>query len=255
MPKKESKEIEVVEQVEEQASVIQAISALDVQYNLPLEQQRKLIQIPQNVNASDDLVRATVELARSARIPLWGVLIIPTKNGNRPYINADGIRFRLANDPRGVKSVDVEILHYPMQMGDTATVKATVVMLNGQSYSNFGSVKIDSQWNEANGLSKATTKAIRRASYEAVANAIGMPQYDEDAKLEQNSNYVDATYSILNPPTPKNITQLITWIQKNKVSDEEYLAATGQDIDQMEEKNVPTLYEKIVEYREKIEAE
>ena len=254
MPKKESKELEVIEAEIVPEPESKLMDPLDAQYALPLNQQRKLIQIPQNVTASDELVEATVELARSARIPLWGVLIIPTKNGNRPYINADGIRFRLANDMRGVKKIDVEILHYPMQMGDTATVKATVEMLNGQSYSSFGSVKVDSQWNEGNSLLKAETKAKRRASYDAIANAVGMPQYDEDADKSQNGNYVDATYTIVNQP-PKNIASFITWIQKNKISDQVYLKVTGEDIDEMEEKNVSFLHSKLAEYLEKQEAE
>lgn len=238
MPKKDTEIIVAEPSVKE-------LDPIDVQYQLPLEQQRKLISIPQNVNASDELVRATVELARSARIPLWGVLIVPTKNGNRPYINADGIRFRLANDSREVQSIDPEIIHYPTGIGDTATVKTTVIMKNGQTYASFGSVKVDSQWNEANALLKAETKSERRASYKAIANAVGMPQYDEDAKLE----VIDATFKVVNQP-PKNVTQLVTWLKNNGISDDLYKQIVGEDISEIEEHKVKAFHQHIVDYQE-----
>lgn len=227
-----------------------SLSPLDMQFQLPLEEQMKLIAVPNNVIVSRDLFMTAVRLAMSARVPLWGINIIPTKNGNKPYINADGIKFRLANDERKVQSDDIEVLKYPEGMGSTAIIKATIKMGNGQTYNALGAVKVDSQWNEANALLKAETKASRRAGYKAIANAVGMPMYDEDSD-RSNGQVVEGQYRVLPVSSPKNVGQFLAWMDKQKITDEILLEVTHKDIADLAEKDIPEIYRLLTEWQGK----
>lgn len=247
-PKKIDSELVVTPETGEITEV--ELSPLDVQFQLPLEEQMKLIAVPANVIVSRDLFIMAVKLARSARVPLWGINIIPTKNGNKPYINADGIKFRLANDDRKVQSDDIEVLRYPESIGSTAIVKATIKMGNGQTYNALGAVKVDSQWNEANALLKAETKATRRAGYKAIANFVGMPLYDEDSD-RSNGNVVEGQYRVLPIYAPKNIGQFLGWQEKQKISDEIVLEVTHKEISDVTEKDIPEMYRLLVEWQSK----
>lgn len=225
--------------------------SLDIQFHLPLDEQKKLISVPANALISNEMYVTAVALARSARVPLWGINIIPTKNGPKPYINADGVKFRIANDKRGILSDDFEIIQIPHQMGDTAIVKRTLILKNGQSFNGLGAVKVDSQWNEGNALLKADTKAGRRAGYSAIANAVGMPMWDEDADKSTNGSTIEGTYRVVPSSAPATVSQFLVWQQGQKLTDAEILTVTGIDIgEELNQRDIPEMYKKLVEYQQ-----
>ncbi len=218
------------------------ITALEAQYNLPLEEQKKLVVLPQGISqrAIPELVTAAVALARSASIPLWGITFIPSRSGQaKAYINADGIRFALANDERKVASNKIISFTQGKVKGDTCTVIREVTMGNGQTYQGIGSVVIDDQWNPANATLKADTKAARRASYDAIANSVGMPQWDEDA---DKNTFVDADFHEV-IDAPKTVVKFLSSVTSAEMEQ------IGVSEDQIEKQMLPELWQKILEVR------
>lgn len=218
--------------------------AMDAQFGLPLNEQVKLMVVPPTLRPDEELIRAASQLARSARIPLWGINLIPTKNGIKPYINADGIKFRLANDERGVSSNTADVLQFPTGNGSLAVVKRTITLRNGQVYQGLGAVVVDSQWNPANSLLKADTKANRRAGYDAIASAVGLPMYDEDADRSNGSEVVEGEFRAV-VHAPRTIGQFLAWMTKEGISDERFQEVIGFEVSLLREADVREAWEKL----------
>lgn len=222
----EAEQVTAVNQPTPQAVVpmTSAMVMLEREYSLPLTEIRRKLVMPANARPNDEMLREAVELARSAGVPLWGINLIPTRLGIAPYINSNGIKFRLANDPRGVASNTFEVINFSSVMGEVQIIRRTIVMGNGQTYQGLGAVVIDRDWNPGNALLKADTKANRRAGYDAIANAVGMRMYDEDADRATNES-IEASFRVIVAKTPTNLVEFFTWVENNDIKPEAIVRA------------------------------
>lgn len=94
-------------------------------------------------------------------------------------------------------------------------------------------------------LQSAQSEALKRAAF-PLGRKFGLQlYYDEDERR------ADWQEKFAPPEPPKNIAQLLTRLQKEKVSDADFLAATGIELsDVMSDKEVPPLWDKVLEYIE-----
>lgn len=192
------------------------LNQLQSQYNLPLDEAMKLIRTENQL--TKPAAQMAIDQARIFGVPLQGINVIPSRNGINIYINADGIQWLLQQDPRGVKSIQTQIAHNPSKDEPFWAIRAVVTMYDGASYDGHGAVVIDANWNFANALMKAETKAIRRASYRATGKTL--PIYDEVAEWKEESEAakdVSALTRVRNQDTetadPTSIAELLTWMQ------------------------------------------
>ena len=213
-----------------------ALAMVNHQYGLPIEEVKKLIVIPSDMRPADQTIIDAVNVARSIMVPLWGINLIKSKQGVKVYINAEGIAFAVANDPRGVQSDEFVLIQQATKENPVALVRRVITMKTGEVYHGLGAAQTDSQWNEANTDLKADTKAGRRAGYKAIAARIGLPMYDED-----NPN--------LNPkPEYRGPTAVIQFL--TEVGDEEFERVFNRKIDQgLSDDEIPEMWQKILESR------
>lgn len=149
-------------------------------------------------------------------IPIPGFNLIPTGGGGYTlYINAAGIQFRLATDPRGLDSIVSSIEHMvePTKEKDYISVKATIKMKDGSMAEDYGISEWpvsgkDAQMRLGDLTMKLITKAIRRASTRLVGTTL--PVYDEDYYSfisGAGKDVIDAEYTITKPkPKPEKPT-------------------------------------------------
>lgn len=223
-----------------------AIAVIEKQYDLPLEEVRKLIVVPSGMRPNNETIQNALNIARSVMVPLWGINLIPGKSGQPPrvYINAEGIEFVLNNDPRGVQSNEMEILKVPTKESPLAIVKRIITMKTGQVYHGLGAVLCGPGWDLDNGLLKADTKAGRRGAYKAVSNRIGLPQYDEDNPNHNlKGDFIDAE---IKPAKPQTVIELLSM-----VTDEELDYVLGAGWSDITDKDVEGIYERILNIRVK----
>lgn len=158
------------------------------------------------------------EASKQYGIPIPGFNLIPTGGGGYTlYINAAGIQFRLATDPRELKSIIPTIEHMVdlEKEKDYICIKATVKMKDGSMAEDFGisewpATGKDGQMRLGDLTMKLTTKAIRRASTRLVGTTL--PVYDEDYYSfisGAGKDVVESEYTITKPkPKPEKPTVL-----------------------------------------------
>lgn len=158
------------------------------------------------------------EASKQYGIPIPGFNLIPTGGGGYTlYINAAGIQFRLATDPRELESIVPTIEHMVdlEKPKDYICIKATVKMKDGSMAEDFGisewpATGKDGQMRLGDLTMKLTTKAIRRASTRLVGTTL--PVYDEDYYSfisGAGKDVLEGEYTITKPkPKPEKPTAL-----------------------------------------------
>jgi hypothetical protein len=190
------------------------------QYAMSWEDQRNLIR--SDTQLTQKGVSLAVKTAMSFGLPLQGINVIPTKNGPAVYVNSDGLRWRIHTDERGVKKSLASVIHRPTKDEPWIEVMATIVIGDDSEYVNFGVVDCLPTQGVGNGIMKATTKAKRRASVDAVGVALPIAEeYLEWADEQKASGkFVDAEFTIQAVPAqtitePKNFSEFLSWLEQN----------------------------------------
>ncbi len=214
---------------------------LDEQYTLPWKEQAALIR--SETPMTERGVALALRVARSFGLPLQGINIITNKRGEaNVYVNADGLRWRLHTDPRGLKKSFVEITHRPTKDEPWIEAVATIVMNDDSSFTNIGVVSSPpSSPNIGNDMMKCTTKALRRASVGAVGVALPIAEdflewVDEERKAGKKVDIIDAEYKEMQstPVTePKNLAELFVWIEQHSHALDEAEAVAGMSTSDM----------------------
>lgn len=163
------------------------------------------------------------EASKQYGIPIPGFNLIPTGTGGYTlYINAAGIQFRLATDPRELESIIPTIEHMVdlEKEKDYICIKATIKMKDGSMAEDFGisewpTTGKDGQMRLGDLTMKLTTKAIRRASTRLVGTTL--PVYDEEYYSfisGPGKDVVEGEYRItkpkLKPERPTVLNELLT---------------------------------------------
>lgn len=219
------------------------------QYKMSLDEQRQLIRSISPL--TDKYVRIAVASAKSFGLPLQGINMIPVGNSLQVYINSDGLRWRIHTDSRGVKKSIASVTHQPSKDEPWVEVTATIVMGDGSEYVNLGVVACTPGPDVANSIMKATTKAKRRASIDAVGVALPIAEdYLEWVDEQRSKNTIEGSFTISPPapaPTtePKNLAELLAWITVNNHTVDEASALVG-DLSKMSQDIIAT-YNKLKE--------
>lgn len=164
----------------------------------------------------------TISLAQRVRahsmqygIPIPGFNFIPIGDKKKGiyslYINAAGIQFRLATDPRELESVVTTIEHMPDLEKDKEyiAVKAVIKMKDGSFAEDWGICEWPPTGRNASMAlgdltMKLATKAIRRASTRLVGTTL--PVYDEDFHSwisGKGKDIIEGNYEITKPKPKK----------------------------------------------------
>lgn len=172
------------------------LAILEEQYSLPWEERRSLIPFEGRHALTQQGVEYATKLARQYQLPLTSLALIATQNGLRPYVTAEGMVFRLHHDPRGVPSIETEVLDW----GDTtgrARVRATV-RIGEARYVSHAQLTLEEERKRNpradmdTVVMKAETKSIRRACQRAVG--IPFPVYEEAREYVEESPYREAKF-------------------------------------------------------------
>lgn len=237
-PKPEPKE-------DEMPNALIPFAQLKDQYALPLDQVRQLIRSEQT--PTDVALRQAVEVAKMFGVPLQGINLIPSRNGINVYINADGIRWKLHTDPRGLKCVETHIIQIPTRDNPLAIVEGRIEFKDGASFTNIGAVVVDGdnkggkgKWNEADALMKAATKAKRRAGQDAVGTTL--PTYEDfieyrDTEMKDITPMLTVAQSV-NGDSPKTLSEFLV-----------KLNASGIDVDAACQKLQVTAITEVKDYK------
>ena len=206
------------------------------QYRLRWEKQRELIK--SSMPLTEAGTKIAVRTARSFLLPLHGIDMIPVGKGGQqvPYVNAEGIRFKLWLDPRGYKSSDCDIIHWPTKDEPWVVVKGKVEFADGSVYHNFGAVDCQPGPGVSHALLKSKTKAYRRAGISAVGVALPVAEEyydyaDEQRQLGKPVDAIDVEYreaqqrSIIEP---KNLAELLAWIEQVGHTTDEAVQIAGE---------------------------
>jgi len=190
-------------------------------WKLPIDDLVLLVNAPPKTPVTEGMAIRILAASKQYGIPIPGFNLIPTGTGGYTlYINAAGIQFRLATDPRELESVTSAIEHMPdlEKEKDYICVKATIRMKDGSVAEDFGvsewpATGKDGQMRLGDLVMKLTTKAIRRASTRLVGTTL--PIYDEDYYAYiagPGKDVMDADYRIIKPKArpekPTNIAEL-----------------------------------------------
>lgn len=100
-------------------------------------------------------------------------------------------------------------------------------------------------------LQSAQSEALKRAAF-PLGRKFGLQLYydSEEKRAEWQEKF--------NPKpaeSPKNIGQLLGWMEREKISDEEFINAVGRDISELKERDVPEIVEQLTAYRNSISEE
>ena len=213
---------------------------LDEQYTLPWKEQAALIR--SETPMTERGIALALRVARSFGLPLQGLNIITNKRGEaNVYVNADGLRWRLHTDPRGIRNSTAEVIHRPTTTEPWVEVKATITMGDGSEYTNFGAVDCIPGSGVSNALLKSVTKAKRRAGVDAVGVALPIAEdflewVDEERKAGKKVDIIDAEYKEMQSTPvaePKNLAELFVWIEQHSHTIDEAEAVTGMSTSDM----------------------
>ena len=183
------------------------------QYALPIEQIRKLVRSSQKL--SEATLLEAVLTAKMFGVPLQGINVIPSSQGPGIYINSDGIRWLIHNNPRGLKSIETEIIHRPTKEEISVEVKVRTTFKDGSFFDGIGACMIDKQWDPANATMKAETKAERRSGYKATGKVLPSYEDQKDYIEYRETEIKDVTPQIKafansNHDAPSSLAELIT---------------------------------------------
>ena len=153
------------------------------EWKLPLEKRALLVRSMGTVTVQ--MIELATEVARRYGLPISGINIIPSRAGLQPYVNSDGIRWRLHTDEREFKSSDGHITHMPTADEKWISAYAKVELESGawasnESYKEWPITDPhdkDRSFNLGNMCKKLITQAKRRAGADLVG--VGLPIYDE----------------------------------------------------------------------------
>jgi hypothetical protein len=201
------------------------------EWNAPVEKRALLVRSMTTITAQ--MVELATDVAKRYGLPISGVNIIPSKAGPRPYINSDGIRWRLYMDTREFKSSSGRITHMPSDPEPWITAYGKVEMKDG-SWADNESVKEwpivdkndkDRSFTLGNMCKKLITQAKRRAGADLVG--VGLPIYDE--YYDQVSvEIIEGEYQEIEAPKktePTNLAELISMAKEQYNIDYEDLPA------------------------------
>lgn len=198
------------------------------QWKMPLSDRQALVNPPPGGTVTVPMVERVTIASRMYGIPIPGfnLIPIPKTGGHTLYINANGIQFRLATDPRGLKSITPVIEHMPDldKEKDYISVKARIDMKDGSFSEDWGI----SEWPVLGGrnmgmglgdlIMKLTTKAIRRASIRLVGASL--PIFDDDWHRwvsGRGKDIVDGNFTVEPPPpkeSPDNLGELLAFAKE-----------------------------------------
>jgi hypothetical protein len=183
-----------------------------------------LINVPPGQSVTASMAEMVKAASMQYGIPIPGFDLIPDGKGRyKLYINASGVQFRLATDPRELDSVIPTIEHMPTfeKEKDYIMVKATIKMKDGSMAEDWGisewpAAGRDSQMRFGDLVMKLTTKAIRRASTRLVRTSL--PVGDEDYYFYISGpgrNIIEGEYKEVQslpprPEKPSNLVELLT---------------------------------------------
>ncbi len=101
-------------------------------------------------------------------------------------------------------------------------------------------------------LQAAQSEALKRAAF-PLGRKFGLQlYYDSEERRAEWQEKFDKEQKKVNEP-PKNIAQLLGRLEKEQISDEEFIQVIGRDISDITEKDVPDIWEALVNYRSKTE--
>lgn len=229
------------------------LTTLQDQYRLRWEKQREMIK--SSMPLTEAGTKIAVRTARSFLLPLHGIDMIPVGKGGQmiPYVNAEGIRFKLWLDPRGYKSADCEIIHWPTKDEPWVVVKGKVEFGDGSTYQNFGAVDCQPGPGVSNSLLKATTKSYRRAGISAVGVALPIAEeyydyVDEQRQTGKPVDAIDAEYREAQQRPivdPKNLAELLAWIEQVGHTTDETVQIAGEYVTMAQD--IPATVKKLKE--------
>ena len=159
---------------------------LKAQLALPWQKQRELIQ--STMPLREDGVKKAVMMAKAYQLPLDTIAMIPSgKRGLQPYVMERGINFRLQMDPRGLQSIETEILHWATREEPYARVRCTIKFRDGSTFvahaSHSAASESNPNWTPDFITMKAETKARRRAGIAAVG--IPFPVWESEMEYRE----------------------------------------------------------------------
>lgn len=200
------------------------------------------------------MVELATAVAKRYGLPISGVNIIPTQTGPQPYINSDGIRWRLHMDKRDFKSSEGEIIHMPTDEEKYIIAKARIEMKDG-SYAVNESIKEwpiesrrdkDRSFTLGNMCKKLITQAKRRAGLDLVG--VGLPIYDEyyDQGIAADSEVIEGEYKEIETPKktePTNLSELINMATELGIDYEDLPAMMG--VADVSDLNIEETWDKI----------
>jgi len=168
------------------------------EWRLPIEKRALLVRSFGTVTVQ--MIDLATEVARRYGLPISGVNIIPSKAGLQPYVNSDGIRWRLHTDEREFKSSSGMITHMPTADEKWISAYAKVELQNGawadnESFKEWPITDThdkDRSFNLGNMCKKLITQAKRRAGADLVG--VGLPIYDE---YYDNKEAIEGEYTVV----------------------------------------------------------
>ncbi len=209
----EQEEPEVVEEKKEEKALVVSDSRtmifkqLEEQYNLPIDDIIKMIrsETPLTRNGAELAVR----VAKSFGLPLQGINVITTSRGaTNIYVNADGLRWRIHTDERGVKESTVSITHRPSKEEPWIETEARIIMGDGSLFTNIGVVPCQPGTPE---VGNAMMKCLHPLT--EVLTSTGWKYITDISKDDLVAQY-DLTDKSVSFTYPQNIieTETVAWI-------------------------------------------
>ena len=106
------------------------------EYALLWQDQRTLIRCDHPLCEED--VRAAVQIARIYSVPVSAVAAVPSGGGFKHYMTVEGLLWQLHNDPRGLESIEPEVIQWADdQNGCTAKAKCTITLGGGKRFVGY----------------------------------------------------------------------------------------------------------------------
>jgi hypothetical protein len=209
---------------------------LQEQYDLPIEQVIQLIRSEAPLTKVGAML--ALQVAKSFGLPLQGINVITTSRGaTNVYVNADGIRWRVHTDDRGIAASTGEITHRPSKDEPWFEAVGTVKFKDGSEFTNIGVVGVDlnKPMDIANGAMKALTKAKRRAGVDAVGVALPIAEdfleYAEEQRAKgKASDFIDGEFKDLSTKPiaePSTLAEVFVWVQQHNKTIDDATAIAG----------------------------
>jgi len=202
------------------------------EWSAPVEKRALLVRSMTTVTVQ--MVELATDVAKRYGLPISGVNMIPSKAGPRPYINSDGIRWRLHMDKRGLKEYIGEITHMPTDDEPYIMARSRVEMKDGtiavnEAIMDWPATGKDAGFTLGDAAMKAITKAKRRAGADMVG--VGLPLYDEYYD-EVAPEVIEGNWKVEKPQTakktePTNLSELINMATELGIDYEDLPAMMG----------------------------